>query len=84
MLVFHKIHDWKLLQELIRVIRKLVRRWCNYACNTWEDHKNSDIGHDDDDDNDSDDDDGDGIAGQPKAVTVIPLPCLAPTFSYLG
>ena len=61
------------------------------------DHKNSDIGHDDDDDDDGDDDhddnydddgddddDVDGIAGQPKAVTVIPLPCLAPTFSYLG
>ena len=57
------------------------------------DHKNYDIGHNDDDDDDDDDDgdddddhddDGYGIAGQPKAVTVIPLPCLAPTFSYLG
>ena len=38
----------------------------------------------DDYDNDDDDEDGVDIAGQPKAVTVIPLPCLAPTFSYLG
>ena len=53
-------------------------------------HDNYDVGHDDDDDDEDDDDDDDDdddeedIAGQPKAVTVIPLPCLAPTFSYLG
>ena len=44
-----------------------------------DDDDDDDIGHDDDDD-----DDGVDIGGQPKAVTVIPPPCLAPTFSYLG
>ena len=38
----------------------------------------------DDDDDDDDSDDGHGTAVQPKAVTVIPPPCLALTFSYLG
>ena len=40
-------------------------------------------GHDGLDGHDGDDDDAD-CAVQPKAVTVIPTPCLGSTFSYLG
>ena len=40
-------------------------------------------GHDGLDGHDGDDDGAD-CAVQPKAVTVIPTPCLGSTFSYLG
>ena len=55
-------------------------------CKTGEFVKQMDLKYNEnnDDDEEDDDDDGQGTAVQPKAVTVIPPPCLALTFSYLG
>ena len=69
----HKIWNgqWWLAQNL----------WLKLHQDSGDDIDND--GHDGLDGHDGDDDDAD-CAVQPKAVTVIPTPCLGSTFSYLG